>query len=355
MSKSASVLSFPDKDKIKQEAALWVSKCETRPLQRRQREELRAWLSQSSLHVEEFETLAALWDQMDILDELNYLDGVAVEKGSMSWLKSVASFRSGRLAAAAALVVMCLSTFAVFNSFGTDPAQIEATRLAYSTTLGEQKTVTLEDGTVVTLNTSSRLEVAYSSTSRDVHLYEGEAHFEVASDKSKPFSVHTKDGVVQAVGTAFSVRLDPETVRVTVSEGRVKLTPLQEMPLDEAVAVGEAVTKELELAAGDTAQFVETRAELLQPLTEAEINRQLSWRRGLLAFAGEPLSEVVQEVSRYTDVLIVFEDSELEQLPIGGYFKAGEVDGLLEAIEQTFDVEVEHLSEQTVRLRLKNN
>ncbi len=349
MADNSRILSFPDKDRIKQEAATWVAKCETRPLKPEQYDELGAWLSLSPTHKEEFENLAALWGQLDILDELNYFEELQEKTPILSRVTSITRWEARSLIAAAAVLLCVGLLFSSSIVLGSDGVTVLDKEI-YSTQLGEQESVVLADGTSVTLNTDSEIEVVYSIDKRDVYLKKGEAHFDVASDASKPFSVRTHEGIVRAVGTEFSVRLAPEAVEVIVSEGRVELLPnltFDDVPTNSAIAVAK---EKLELAAGDTARFVNTRAELLLPLSETELNRKLSWRRGLLAFAGDPLREVVDEVSRYTDVEIVFVDSDLEQLPIGGYFKAGEVEGLLEAVEQTFDVEVDRKVDGSIYL-----
>ena len=95
------------------------------------------------------------------------------------------------------------------------------------TAVGEQRTVTLPDGSSVELNTASQVAIRYTARTRAVQLTRGEAHFTVASDRSRPFSVHAAGRVVTAVGTAFTVQLRRDAVEVTVAEGRVRLAESQ--------------------------------------------------------------------------------------------------------------------------------
>ena len=99
----------------------------------------------------------------------------------------------------------------------------------FDTTVGELKSVTLSDGSTVQLNTNSRVEVRFSSAERRVHLTRGEAYFSVAHNPRRPFSVYAANGIVTAVGTAFTVRLrEQDAVEVTVEKGRVALSTLSE-------------------------------------------------------------------------------------------------------------------------------
>ncbi|MFC7292780.1 FecR family protein [Hirschia litorea] len=346
MTDSTNIVKFPDRSKVREEAASWVAICESRPLSAERLDELRLWLSQSSAHEEEFERLAALWGQLDILDELNYLDDIR----RPSNVKKVSKVIAGIVSAVAAIWVVGVGFNLVDGTSSSVFPKVNSSMQheQFSTLVGEKRDVTLADGSIVTLNTGSKMSVEFTDSGRDVFLLAGEAHFEVTKDVRRTFSVHTSDGVVRAVGTAFSVKLDTSSVEVTVTEGRVKVVEpfeIGDTHISKSVGGGQ------ELAAGDYARVVRAKVELLQPLSNSELNRRMSWRRGLLAFAGEPLSEVILEVGRYTDVDIIVDDPAIAELPIGGYFKAGDVDGLLEAIGQTFDLKIEYQDENTVHIR----
>src|SRR6202042_1912925 len=93
-----------------------------------------------------------------------------------------------------------------------------------ATAVGQQRNVTLADGSIVTLNTNTILETDLSRSVRQIYLRKGEAHFQVAHDRSRPFLVHAGDAVVRAVGTEFEVRLrEDKHVEVLVNEGRVEV------------------------------------------------------------------------------------------------------------------------------------
>ena len=110
--------------------------------------------------------------------------------------------------------------------------------------------ITLADGSIVTLNTASRIETRMNGQERTVRLLEGEAFFEVAHDATRPFRVYAGDGMTVAVGTAFSVRLNKNAVEVVVSEGKVAYSRVADTPTPETIAY---------VTAGETASFGEGR------------------------------------------------------------------------------------------------
>ena len=103
------------------------------------------------------------------------------------------------------------------------PQPIDATNGIYAAAIGEIREQELVDGSVLQINTDSQVNVEYSEGTRKIHLLRGEAHFDVAHDKDWPFQVYAGKGVVKAVGTAFSVRLEEEKISVIVTEGKVDL------------------------------------------------------------------------------------------------------------------------------------
>ncbi|WP_411818658.1 FecR family protein [Hyphococcus sp. DH-69] len=354
MSDSGKVVEFPDRDEIRAEAANWFARVESREMTPDMRDELSQWLKSSHAHEEEFERLSGLWGDLDILEELNYLEVPDnPENRNILRLKTRPTRRVVFGIAASVAILAGLGSFQIFLNL-RNPTQSEY----FQTALGRQQTVQLIDGSTVTINTDSEINVQITRDARNVYLLKGEAHFDVASNPKRQFSVYAGDGIVRAIGTAFSVQVHDDDVEVFVSEGRVELIakpePVAE-PASGAVSERVRVPNEkvplTEIAAGDHARFNRDKLDYVAPMTEAEINRKLAWRHGMLAFAGEPLSEVIGEVSRYTDFQIEVAEPSLNKVPIGGYFKVGEVEGLLEALEETFDIKVERIDGNRARLR----
>jgi transmembrane sensor len=193
----------------------------------------------------------------------------------------------------------------------------------FMTGKGETKVVALQDGSVVTLNTASEIQVSYSDTVRAVELVRGEALFDVAKNKARPFVVAAGDTSVRVVGTSFSVRrIDTAPIQVLVREGTVEVfKPAQGIKPVRISANSMAV-----------AQADSTQAIAAMPIPVAQLHRQMAWQNGQIAFEGETLARAAEEFSRYSDTRIVIEDSGLAKEEIAGLFKATDPVGFAQTI-----------------------
>jgi transmembrane sensor len=329
-------------DGIKEEAAAWIARLDSESMSASELAGLRSWIARSPEHRQAIEELAELWDRLDVLEACR---PPARERKSSRPVWTA-------FAAAAGLGAVALAVWLIVERPGgieSVPAATETAVAAISeTAVGEQKTVPLPDGSSVRLNTNSRIEVRYSDQIRRIGLIRGEAYFEVASQVGRPFVVETQRGTVTAIGTAFSVRVDAKAVEVTVQKGRVEVarkTPPARLaanstPQFEAVAT---------LDARQSVVFDES-IEAIDELAPEQLVRELAWRDGMLIFEGDALTHVVAEVARYDNVEIVISDPELRNRRIGGYFRTGETDVLLAALEGSFGIEVERVSDTLIYL-----
>ena len=174
----------------------------------------------------------------------------------------------------------------------------------YKTKFGEERSILLDDGSRVTLNTSSTIEVELGKRSRVVRLVEGEALFDVAHDPGRPFDVRADSAVLRAVGTQFNVDLRPSQTTVTVVEGRVQ--------------VGSALI----LGAAD--RVVITKAGPGTPVHGANVAAATSWMQHQLVFEHRPLREVAAEFNRYNRDKVVIVGAQLEQQEVTGVFQSND-------------------------------
>jgi transmembrane sensor len=333
MSSSGNIVNFPDRSPIEEEAARWVVRIDEGNLSAAERAQFEAWKQANPAHAEAFARLAGHWNE---LDALNALADTPAEK---PWFKRPAIWAGAGMAAALVFaVIVGVGQFGRPSAVDQQVAEQQGPGV-YRTKVGDQQKITLADGTIVTLNTASRIEARINDQERTVRLLEGEAFFEVAHDEHRSFRVYAGDGVTVAVGTAFSVRLDKDAVRVIVSEGKVAYSRVTDVPEPEQVAF---VTAGQDATFGD--DVVIDRVDL------AEIDRKLSWTEGKLVFSGDKLSSVVADIARYTDIEFEFTTQDLADLRVGGVFGLGEVDDMLAALEANFPVRVERIGERLVRL-----
>jgi len=200
----------------------------------------------------------------------------------------------------------------------------------------------------------------------------GEAHFTVAKNPARPFRVYAGNGRVQAVGTAFSVYLKDNAIDVTVTEGEVALASVSRPSTNRlpqqgtssgtdqssgsnaivdigivdvlgTIKAGESAT----IRSAPDADTVST-INAIETVEAQEMARRLSWREGILTFAGDPLEVVVEEISRYTTVSIEFADPAVRAIRIGGRFPIGETDAMFAALEANFELRVTRLSHERV-------
>lgn len=197
----------------------------------------------------------------------------------------------------------------------------------YDTVLGEVRSVPLADGSVITLNTGSRVEVALTGDRRELKLLEGETFFEVASDKQRPFTVEAAGIKVRAVGTAFVVRnLDRGGVEVVVHEGEIEMTG--------------ATPSALSLCANERARAEAGKVEISK-VDGDELNRGLAWRDGKIAFTGETLGHAVEEFNRYNATKLSVADARIAKMTVAGWFSNRDPEAFAEAVSQALDLGVD--------------
>jgi transmembrane sensor len=195
----------------------------------------------------------------------------------------------------------------------------------------------------VILNTNSRLDVDFSGDRRDVHLVRGEAYFEVVHDKTRPFTVYASNYVVRDIGTAFDVHLSKTgLVEVGVTKGRVEVSPA-----NGGDASGTLKSLGV-LAAGHKIVLGQT-VERAEAVSSADLRRKLAWRQGELIYTGQPLAEVLADISRYSDIKVELADPALENLPVGGAFRTDQIAAIFAALENNFDLHAEWVDPQHVR------
>jgi transmembrane sensor len=212
----------------------------------------------------------------------------------------------------------------------------------YRTQIGEMRVIPLSDGSVVSLNTNSEIVVRYSKSQRNIELIRGEALFDVAKNKDRPFVVKTGTTQVRAVGTSFSVKVLPDQpVQVLVREGVVEVKR-QDVPVAPAVLV----------ASNNRAVAPPDAPIVAEPVETAEVGRALAWRVGRLAFHGEPLNVAASEFARYSPAHIQIDDPEIANKKVIGLFVSTDPVGFANAVAVSFDLRAE-ISGDRIRLSRK--
>lgn len=365
------VIPFPIAASEYENAADWLARLD-RGLKDGDHAKLVEWLQQSQNNASALFELADFWDQLDLLSGLKVFFPLQRRSKNRNSRK-----RLWRVAAAILLTVCSLVSAlyvkdTYFNASAYAIAQFEQT---FETTVGELVTELLPDGSSITLNTNTELHVIYQDSNRIVELNHGEAHFTVAHDTERPFGVRVGGHIVQAVGTAFNVRKkDSGEVEVTVTEGIVQILDEEKDKYKKDARDGIADSDpavqphipgrwwtnsilgtglvEGQMALLDSRLLDAAKKPEIQRLEPVDIEIKLAWQRGVLIFEGEPLEEVLKEFSRYTTTNFALVNVELSDVRVGGYFKAGDIDGLLLTLNENFKIKSERITDKQILLFL---
>jgi transmembrane sensor len=342
----------PSLNKINQEACAWIARLHDSEPSPQELAELREWMQQSPAHRSEIRLMAKMWSNLNILTELAVPVEIPKIRASNARSILINLFGGRATAGVFASAVALLLLFFVWQPFNS-PGKTTPSSATYSTVIGEQNLVVLADNSTVFLNTNSQVTVDYSDQSRNIYLNRGEAHFDVAKNLNRPFQVYVGGGVVRAVGTAFSVRLKENIVDVTVVAGSVQITAIK-ATTDAGQILADDVKSPLVVKSGQSALYdqVAGSVALVKVIDQLEISDKLAWREGMLHFSGDPLSQVIDEISRYTPVSIVIKDPELRDLRIGGLFQVGETGKMFDALERSFGVRVEYAENDVIYLSM---
>lgn len=349
---SSNIYQFQTEEQMYEEASLWMARLD-RGLSPEETQALRHWLDVNPKHRDCLLEMAELWDRMDSLSVLSELfdPPVAHSQRSRAVGRTVWAVAASVLALVFAVNLLLPVTFWNAPKVEERPlANQETSNTLYETGIGAHSKVNLPDGTKMLLNTNTQVSVAYSDNQRRLVLKRGELHVEVAHDKRRPLRVEAGDKVVEAVGTAFNVYLkDDKSFDVIVTEGRVRVKPLKVSPASPALA-----DEGQELTRGQKLTVLDSRPTDVEVIDGAMIDDRLSWRDGNLVFRGETLRDALSEVSRYTPATFKVLDPRISDIRIAGLYKAGDVDGLLLALEENFNIDHRHTDGGVIELSLNN-
>jgi transmembrane sensor len=223
-------------------------------------------------------------------------------------------------AAAAALAVVALGA-AVSGYVLTRPAPVET----YRTAADEVRTLTLSDGSKVTLDRSSTIKVAFSRKGRAIELIGGEANFVVKHDAARPFTVLASAQRIEDIGTEFDVLSQPGRLRITVSEGFV------------AVGAAKSEQSDYHLSAGDQ---LERRGAEPAVLRRVEPEAASAWRNGVLIYRDTPLRDVAADLGRYLTTPVQLGPG-VDEVSFSGVLRIADGEAMIGRLQAFLSLDVE--------------
>jgi transmembrane sensor len=303
---------------VRDEAARWFVRLQEPAVDVVEYRRFEAWLDEHPQNRDEFQVLQGLWAAADLLPAKR-LQALCETPPARRKRQPLA-----RYAVAASIVAVALG-LGLFSGLNHPPAYTAE----YSTALGERRHVALPDGSVIDMNSRSRVQVRYEKNRRAIELTEGEAMFSVEHDTSRPFVVEAGNGKVTVTGTRFDVRRDPTQTRVAVEQGTVKVQGQGADFITVTAGLGTRID----------AQGVVAAAYAINP------EELTAWRSGKLVFNNASLSEVAAEVSRYRAKPLTVGNDKVGNLRLTSVFKSDNTDALLKALPSILPVAVRTLDD----------
>ncbi len=305
-------------------AAQWIIAREQDGWSGADQDQLDAWLAESDMNKAAFWRLEHSWREADRIGALGRGLAPADEPPSR--------YRPARwwipAAVAASIAAIAGVGFYQHPQAGRAPEIVAISK--YDTPIGGRRTLGLPDGSQVELNTASAVRVAVGDQTREVWLDRGEAYFEVAHIKNRPFVVHAGSRQVTVLGTKFSVRRDGDRVTVSVLEGRVRVDDTEERRAVRSTII----------TSGDTA-LARGSATLVTARPKERVEDALAWREGMLSFDHETLAEVAAEFNRYNRKQMIVTDPEVARIRIGGAFPASSPNAFVRLLRDAYGLKIE--------------
>lgn len=321
------------------DAASWFVRLQRHPGDNELREAFETWLASDPRHPAEWAQVSATWDRVgELKDEPEVLAARDALRAELAQAKRAPQMR---WAAGIAAIVIAGGAALGVGSWRQSQHQTQQRAAAssvqaiatYRTPVGGQQTVTLEDGSKVTLSTDSEVRLTEWGANRALTVVRGEAFFKVAKNPERPFVVTAAGRSVTALGTAFDVRVDPGQWSVSLVEGKIRVA-------DTESSVDLVPGRHL-MQVGDQPWTVETR----------NIAELATWREGRLVFDNRPLGSIVDEMNRYSSRKVQITDPALASTPLSGRFKSGDVAGFVATLEAYGMARGVETSSTTIELR----
>ena len=310
---------------IDEAAQDWLLRLSERDVPVAERQRFEEWRAADPRHRAAYEELRTLWAGIDALEPAfaptRNEPTPTARRRRVFWSRP-------RLALGAALAT-CLLLLVLVPSASHLPARLLAD---YSTVTGEQRAVALPDGSIVTLNTDSAIDVDYGGERRVIRLLHGEAHFEVAKDAQRPFQVLAVGGSTTALGTAFAVRDADGVAIVTVTEGIVSVASPDS---SGALIEGQSSTR---VEAGQQVRY--QRGARPDPVHAVDAPAAVAWRQGAIAIRDRPLPEALAEIGRYRAGRIVLLGDPSRYGRVTARLALADLDGGIDALAATHGLSV---------------
>lgn len=306
-------------DELRASAAQWFARVQSGEATHDEIDACAAWRRADPLHDKAYRKIEHLWQATQQLPQQELRAMLAASRAATGGAPPPRRRALGWAAVACAMAAVAAVTVPLLSS------EAPSYRASFDTQTGERREVTLPDGSVISLNVNTHLDVAFFEGRRDIALTSGQAFFAVQHDAERKFVVHTPAVTVTVTGTRFDVRSDDS--RVAVEAGSVQVSSgAWWNKTERQLIAGEAVERN---GAGD-----------LSAVTPVQIENILAWRQGKIVFRNAPLAQVVAEMNRYLKHPATLSAPALRDYRVAGVFNIDEPQAILAALPAVAPVQV---------------
>jgi len=290
------------------EAAIWLARLRADDRTNEDERAFRAWLMADPRHAAAFESVNSVWDSVGALSRDLRSGDVQLESGLN---------RRALVTGGVGLAIAAGGTFAFVQSAAAE---------VYKTEVGEQKHVTLKDGTGIFLDTDTKLVVDFTDKSRKVDLRYGRANFRVAPDARRSFSVEAAQKLVIGTRSNFDIRRDGDNISVLLIHGQAMVKNTA-MGMDGGRQLSDG--ERLSFALGQSPKLDKPN---LLPL--------LAWHTGQAIFENSALADVVQEMNRYSTIKLEVDDARISRLKVSGVYRVGDNTNFARSLSRLLPIEI---------------
>lgn len=343
MKKSPMPPNLVNHEAVEAAAAAWLAKRDNRAAwTERDEAALQAWINEHTAHQVAWLRMEYAWERADRIGPLREAVEARVPPVVPARVRPRWYAMPRIRQASIALGLMGMLAIGGVTAWRSQQPAGDADR--YVTAVGARQTLTLNDGSRVTLNTRTKARATVSPASRTFWLEDGEAFFEIQHDPAHPFVVNAGNDRITVLGTKFSVRHEDGRTQVLVLEGRVRLDQQDAAGASSPAASGQPVSTVLVKNENAVAQ---PGAVLVTTRSSTQTQDELSWREGRLVFDNATLAEIAAEFNRYNRRQVVVQ-GDAASIRLSGRFETYNIDGFVRLIKAGFRVTVQENGDQVV-------
>ena len=301
------------------EAATWLVRLCRADASTADHAQFAAWLSDNPENKPAYDEVFDIWEA--VREPLSLLDPHDLMADDMSpdTASNTAEYAEPNRRRTRAWLPLALAASIVIATALGVTTYVMPTHRGHQTSIGMIEATRFEDGSIATLNTSSRLTVSFTEDRRNVSLLEGEAFFDVAADPDRPFVVDTPQGRAIAIGTAFGVRIAKDATEVSVVEGLVEVRSDE-----DSVRIGQ----------DERASIV--ASSINQSVVDALAHN--AWKDGLLIYDGVRLQSLIDDLNRYFPQQMTVADANLRDVRVSATLRIDDQRSVLAALSETLSL-----------------